>query len=85
MLTRASKANAHTEFFDLSSKDDMEPPIELDIASTSDGQVDLSNYIHVEDYMGSVRNLENERRLEVLETERRMQEINENDKTKLKR
>ena len=74
----------HTEFFDLVPGDDMEPPLESDIASSSNGQVDLSNYIHVEDYMGSARNLENERRLEVLETERRMQEINENTKMMLK-
>ena len=61
MLTRANslrKANANTEFFDLASGDDMEPPLELDTVSSSDGQVGLSNYIHVEDYMGSVRNLE---------------------------
>ena len=82
MLTRASKANANTELFDLSSRNNMEPRTELDTASSSHGQVYLSNYTHVEDYMGSVRNLENERRLEALETERRMQEINENDKTK---
>ena len=87
MLTRASKANANTELFDLASGDDMEPPLGLDTASSSasgHGQVDQPNYIHVEDYMGSVRNLENERRLEALETERRMQEINENNKMMLK-
>ena len=94
MITRANNLrkaneNANTEFFELSSAgDDMEPQIELNSASSSNpghpaGQpVDLSNYIHVVDYMGSVRNLENERRLEVFETERRMQEINENNNTK---
>ena len=58
MLTRASKASAKnanakndsTEFFEMSSRGDMEPPLELDSASSSDGQVGISNHIHVEDY-----------------------------------
>ena len=69
MLTRARnlrKANAtndNIEFFEISPRGDMEPPLELDSASSSDGQVDISNYNHVEDYFGSIRNLENDQRL----------------------
>ena len=39
MLTRASKAKADTEYFDMPSRDNMEPPLELDTASSSDEQV----------------------------------------------
>ena len=93
MITRASnlrKANENAEYYELSPGDDMEPPLELDSASSSNSghpagqQVDLSNYIHVVDYMGLVRYLENERRLGVFEMERRMHEINGNTKTKAK-
>ena len=87
MLTRASnlrKANAtndNVEFFEISSRGDMEPQHELESASSSDGQADLSKcYIHVEDYFGAIRDLENGYRLRELETERRMQEISGNNK-----
>ena len=56
MLTRGSdlrKANAkndNAEYYDL----DMEPQLELESSASSDsghGQVDISNYIHNEDYV----------------------------------
>ena len=89
MLTKASdsrKANAkngNAEYYDL----DMEPQLELESSASSDsghGQVDISNHIHVEDYLGSIRNIENDYRLKELEAERRMQEINENKKVMFK-
>ena len=79
MLTRASKANAknaNTEYFEMSSRDDMEPPLESDTAlSSASGQepIDLTNYVHVEDYTGSTRNLQNDHRLKELENQQRMQ------------
>ena len=93
LITRASnlrKANNNAEDCELSSGDDMEHPLELDAASSSNPghpagqQVDLSNYIHVMDSMGSVRNLENDRRLTEFEIQRRMREISGNNKTKFK-
>ena len=68
MLTRASglrKANAkndNAEYCDL----DLEPQLELESSASSDsghGQVDISNYIYVEDYFDSIRNIENDYRL----------------------
>ena len=68
MLTRASdsrKANAkndNAEYYDL----DMEPQLEFESSASSDsghGQVDISNYIYVEDYFDSIRNIENDYRL----------------------
>ena len=93
MITRASelrKANDNAEYYELSSGDDMELSLELDTASSSSSgrpegrQVDLSKYMHVVDYMGSVRNLENDHRLTELENQRRMHEINGNNKVMLK-
>ena len=46
----------------------------------SDGQVDMRNYIHIHDYQGSSRNIENDFKLKDMENERRMQEINGNNK-----
>ena len=58
----------------------MEPPIDLDDASSSDGQqVDMRNHIHVEDYFSSVRDIKNDYMLRELEAERRLKEINENN------
>ena len=63
MQARASKAKSDTAYFEMSSRDDMEPPLELDTASSSDELVDVSNCIHVEDHMASIRNLQNDHRL----------------------
>ena len=66
MLTRASnlrKANAtndNTEFFEISSRGDLERQHELESASSSDGRAALSICVHVEDLFGAVRNLEND-------------------------
>ena len=90
IITRANnsrKANDNAEYYELSPGDDMEPPLEVDSASSSaSGQepIDLTNYIHVEGYMGSIRNLENDHRLKELENQQRMQEIFENNKIMLK-
>ena len=83
MITKAVKANS-AEYYELSEMDDMEPQLDLDETSSSDGHVDLSNYLHVHDYLDSIRDLENDFRLKELETERRLQEINGNDKMMLK-
>ena len=87
MLTRARnlrKANAKnddTEYYDL----DREAQHELESsASSSDGQVDVANHIHVEDQFGSVRDIKNDYMLKSLEAERRMQEISGNDKRMVK-
>ena len=89
MLTRSSdlrKANAkndNTEYYDL----DMEPQLELESSSSSDSghrQVDIANYIHVEDYFGSIRDIKNDYTLKGLEAERRMREINGNSKMMFK-
>ena len=80
MLTRASdlrKGNAkndNAEYYGL----DMEPQLELESSASSDSshrQVDIADYIHVGDYFGSIRAIENDYRLKELEDERRMQEI----------
>ena len=60
-------------------RDGMEPQLDLDGAS-SDGQVDKRNHIHVEDYFSSARDSKNDYMLRELEAERRMQEINGNNK-----
>ena len=83
-LRKGNATNDNTEFFEISSRGDMEPQHELESASSSDGQADLSNYIHVEDYLSAVRNLGDDCRLRELETERRMQDINENNKMMFK-
>ena len=62
----------------------MEPPIDLDDASSSDGQqVDMRN-LHVEDYFNSIGDFKNDYMLREMESERRMQEINENNKMMFK-
>ena len=63
----------------------MEPPIDLDDASSSDGQqVDMRNHIHVGDYFNSVSYMKNDYMLRGLEAERRLNEISENIKIFLK-
>ena len=67
MITQSAKAkkrNGKAEYYDLSGRDDdMEPPIDLDEASSSDGQVDMRNHTHVEDYLNSIRDIKNDRML----------------------
>ena len=58
----------------------MEPPLDLDEGSSSDGQNDIRNHIHIEDYFHSIRDIKNEPMLREMEAERRMQEISENNK-----
>ena len=58
----------------------MEPPIDLDEASSSDGQVDTRKHFHVEDYVSSIRDIKNDYMLSELEAERRLKEINEHNK-----
>ena len=63
----------------------MEPPIELDDASSSDGQQDgMRNHIHVEDYFNPIRCIKNDYMLRELEAERRLNEISENNKITFK-
>ena len=58
----------------------MEPPIDLDDASSSDGQqVDMRSHTHVEDYVNSIRDIKNDYMLREMGSERRVQEINENN------
>ena len=54
---KAKKRNGKAEYYDLSGRDDMEPPLDLFEASSSDGQVDMKKHIHVEDYLGSIRDI----------------------------
>ena len=50
--------NGKAEYYDLPGRDeDMEPPFDLDEASSSDGHVDMRKHVHVEDYFGSIRNI----------------------------
>ena len=60
--------------------DDMEPPIDLDEASSSDGQVDMRNHFHVEDYFSSTGGIKNDYMLREMEAERRLKKTNENNK-----
>ena len=65
----------------------MEPPLDLDedsASSSSDGQNDRRNHIHIEDYLNSIRGIKNEPMLREMEAERRMKEITENNKMMLK-
>ena len=82
MITQSAKAkkrNGKAEYYDLSGND-MEPPIDLDDASSSNGQqVDMRNHIHVEDYFNPIRDIKNDHMLREMEPERRMQEINGNN------
>ena len=72
MLSRASQAAPAVEYYDISSTDeptqDAEPP------------VDLTNYIHVQDYTNQIRNLQDESRLREMESYQRQQQIIENNK-----
>ena len=54
--------------------------LDLEEVASSDGQVDMTNYIHMYDYQGSIRNIENDVRLKAMDNERRMQGINEHNK-----
>ena len=81
---KAEKRNGKAKYNDLPGRDDMEPPLDLDEASSSDGQVDMRNHIHVEDYFSSVRDIKNDYMLRELEAERRLKEINENNKIMFK-
>ena len=47
MLMLVLRTNDSTGFLELSSRGDMEPPLEIYSASSSDGQADISNHIHV--------------------------------------
>ena len=62
----------------------MEPPLDLDEDSSSDGQNDMRNHIHIEDFFNSVRDIKNESVLREMEAERRMQEISGNNKMMFK-
>ena len=58
-LRKANAKNGNTEYYDL----EMEPQLALESVPSSSpghGQVDLSDYIHVEDPFGSIRNIEND-------------------------
>ena len=82
MITKAVKAKINTdnaEHFELSSVGDMDQ-LDFEEVASSDGQVDMRNYIHIYDYQGSVRNIENDFTLKEMGHERRMQEINVNNK-----
>ena len=77
---KAKKRNGKAEYYDLFGND-MGPSIDLDDASSSGGQqVGMRNHIHVEDYFNSTRNVKNDYMLRAVGSERRMQEINENNK-----
>ena len=62
----------------------MEPPLDLDEDSPSDGQNGIRNHIHIEDYFNSARDIKNESTLREMEAERRMQEINGNNEMMFK-
>ena len=71
---KAKKRNPQAEYYDLSGNE-MEPPLDLDEDSSSGGQNDMRNHIHIEDYLNSIRGLKNEPMLKEMEAERRLQEI----------
>ena len=75
MLTESINSRK-AEYFDLSGND-MEPH-ELDSPS-SDGQNYSRNHIHIEDHFNSMRDLQNEPISREMGSERRNQEINDND------
>ena len=77
MLTESINARK-AEYFDLSGTD-MEPQHQLDSSSSSDGRNYSRNHIHIDDYFNSIRDLKNESMLREMETERRNQEIIENN------
>ena len=76
---KAKERNGKAEYYDLFGND-MEPPIDLDDASSSDGQqVDMINHFHVGDYLISIRDIKNDYMLRGMEPERRMQATNGNN------
>ena len=82
MITEVLKLkNAKAEYYDLSGNE-IEPPLDLDedSSSSSDGQNDRRNHIHIEDYLSPIRNIESELMLREMEAERRLHEISENSK-----
>ena len=62
----------------------MEPPLDLGEDSSSDGQNDMRNHIHIEDHFSSIKDIKNESMLREMEAERRMQEISGNNKMMFK-
>ena len=66
MLTRASKAKAGTEYFDMASQ------------ASGDGPVGISNYIHAEDHRASIASMTNDHSLTQLEHEKQQQEQTHN-------
>ena len=79
MLTESINARK-AEYFYLSGND-MEAQHQLDSSSpsSSDGQNYSRNHIHIDDYLNSIRDLKNEPMLREMESERRNQEIIENN------
>ena len=57
----------------------MEPQHQLDSSSSPDGQNHSRNHIHIDDYFDSIGDLKNESMLREMESERRNQEIIENN------
>ena len=62
----------------------MEPPLDSDEDSSSDGQNDMRNHSHIEHDFSPMRDIKNESIPRETEAERRMQEINENNKMMFK-
>ena len=80
MLTESINARK-TEFFDL-SENDTEPQHQVDSSpssSSSAGQNYSRNHIPIEDYFNSVRDLKTESMLREMESERRHQDMIENN------
>ena len=79
MITESVNARK-AKYYDL-FENDMEPPIELDtsLSSSSDEQNYRRNRIHIDDNFNSIRGLKNESMLREMESERRRDEIAENN------
>ena len=77
MLTGSINARK-AEYFDLFGYD-MEPPHELDSSSSSDGPNYSRNHIHIEDHFNSMGDLKKDSMLREMGSERRSQEINDNN------
>ena len=72
MITKVVKAkinNVNAEYFELSPVGDMDQ-LDLEEVASSDGQVDMNNYIHIYDYQGSIRNIGNDFMLKEMENEK---------------
>ena len=54
---KLKRNNDNAEYFELSSGGDMDQ-LDLEEVASSDGQVDMINYIHIYDYQGLIRNVE---------------------------